>query len=246
MGKYLDNVVQRCTPQRATCPNGSTTSVPNENYARELLQLFSLGLWELNQNGTVQPERAGPADPDLHARPRSSSTRGRSPDGPTARPRQPGQLPRRPGAGDDCWHHAAAAIPRHRAEDAVGRRGAAGHAQHHRRALQPTSRRRQQHHGASQRRAVHLVAADPLAGDEQPQPAYIQRVAACSRRRAATCARRSRRSSRTPRPRAFTEHRRSAQGSHPAHPGSRPGARHSCDQSRRRAVELQPTSCSSC
>jgi uncharacterized protein (DUF1800 family) len=54
MGKYLDNVFNRCTRNPATCPNGSTTSVPNENYARELLQLFTLGLWELNQNGTVR------------------------------------------------------------------------------------------------------------------------------------------------------------------------------------------------
>ena len=57
MGKYLDNVFNRCTRHPATCPNGSTTSVPNENYARELLQLFTLGLWELNRDGTV---RLGP------------------------------------------------------------------------------------------------------------------------------------------------------------------------------------------
>jgi len=43
MGVYLDLVYSR----RAT----ATTS-PNENYARELLQLFSIGLWELNQDGT--------------------------------------------------------------------------------------------------------------------------------------------------------------------------------------------------
>jgi hypothetical protein len=35
------------------------TSVPNENYARELLQLFTLGLWELNLNGTVRLNAAG-------------------------------------------------------------------------------------------------------------------------------------------------------------------------------------------
>lgn len=59
MGKYLDMVFSRCTRDAATCPNGSTTSVPNENYARELLQLFTLGLWELNQNGTVRLNPSG-------------------------------------------------------------------------------------------------------------------------------------------------------------------------------------------
>ncbi len=59
MGKYLDMVFSRCTRDAATCPNGSTTTVPNENYARELLQLFTLGLWELNQNGTVRLTPSG-------------------------------------------------------------------------------------------------------------------------------------------------------------------------------------------
>lgn len=63
MGKYLDNWLNRCTRNTATCPNGSTTSVPNENYARELLQLFTLGLWELNQNGTVRLNGAGQPTP---------------------------------------------------------------------------------------------------------------------------------------------------------------------------------------
>jgi len=59
MGLYLDNWLSRCTRNAATCPNGSTTTVPNENYARELLQLFTLGLWELNQNGTVRLDSTG-------------------------------------------------------------------------------------------------------------------------------------------------------------------------------------------
>jgi uncharacterized protein (DUF1800 family) len=45
MGKYLDLAYSR----RAT----RTTSI-NENYAREMLQLFSIGLWELNQDGTIR------------------------------------------------------------------------------------------------------------------------------------------------------------------------------------------------
>ena len=30
----------------------SATQVPNENYAREIMQLFSIGLWKLNPDGT--------------------------------------------------------------------------------------------------------------------------------------------------------------------------------------------------
>jgi hypothetical protein len=48
MGNYLDMVRN----------NGSAAAVaagivPNENYARELLQLFSIGLWELRPDGTL-------------------------------------------------------------------------------------------------------------------------------------------------------------------------------------------------
>lgn len=44
MGKYLDGAYSRKV---------SATSSPNENYPRELLQLFSIGLWEINQDGTL-------------------------------------------------------------------------------------------------------------------------------------------------------------------------------------------------
>ena len=43
MGVYLDLVYSR---------KATNTTSPNENYARELLQLFSIGLWELNPDGT--------------------------------------------------------------------------------------------------------------------------------------------------------------------------------------------------
>jgi hypothetical protein len=43
MGYYLDNA-----NNNATAP----TDAPNENFARELMQLFSIGLCQLNQNGT--------------------------------------------------------------------------------------------------------------------------------------------------------------------------------------------------
>jgi hypothetical protein len=50
MGKYLDNVYNR---------KATTTTSPNENYARELLQLFSIGTWELNADGSQKLDGAG-------------------------------------------------------------------------------------------------------------------------------------------------------------------------------------------
>lgn len=46
MGNYLDMV-------------RSTKNSPNENYAREILQLFSVGLFMLNQDGTLQRDQSG-------------------------------------------------------------------------------------------------------------------------------------------------------------------------------------------
>ncbi len=46
MGEYLDMV-------------RSTKNNPNENYPRELLQLFSVGLYKLNQNGTLMLDTQG-------------------------------------------------------------------------------------------------------------------------------------------------------------------------------------------
>ena len=43
MGKYLDLAYSR---------KASSSSSPNENYPRELMQLFTIGLWELNMDGT--------------------------------------------------------------------------------------------------------------------------------------------------------------------------------------------------
>ena len=50
MGKYLDNVYNR---------KASSTTSPNENYARELLQLFSVGVWKLNNDGSQVLDGAG-------------------------------------------------------------------------------------------------------------------------------------------------------------------------------------------
>ena len=46
MAQYLDNNQNR--PKSAECPH----CAPNENFARELMQLFSLGVFQLNADGT--------------------------------------------------------------------------------------------------------------------------------------------------------------------------------------------------
>ena len=64
MGNYLDMV-------NNDKPNPATGRTANENYARELLQLFSIGVFKLNPNGTLKldpaAERRGHAHPDLRA-----------------------------------------------------------------------------------------------------------------------------------------------------------------------------------
>ena len=53
MGFYLDNAQNR--PKGDDCPH----CVPNENYARELMQLFSLGVWALNADGSPKRDARG-------------------------------------------------------------------------------------------------------------------------------------------------------------------------------------------
>ncbi|MBM3226226.1 MAG: DUF1800 domain-containing protein [Candidatus Tectomicrobia bacterium] len=50
MGKYLDLANSKKT---------SAGSEPNENYPRELLQLFSIGLWELQPDGSLRTDAQG-------------------------------------------------------------------------------------------------------------------------------------------------------------------------------------------
>jgi uncharacterized protein (DUF1800 family) len=55
MGRFLDMLNNRCQrrtpPDVNICRNGLTAQ-PNENYAREILQLFSIGTFMLNEDGT--------------------------------------------------------------------------------------------------------------------------------------------------------------------------------------------------
>ena len=62
MGRFLDMLNNRCQtrtpPDINICRNG-LNSQPNENYAREILQLFSIGTFMLNQDGTRQLDSSG-------------------------------------------------------------------------------------------------------------------------------------------------------------------------------------------
>jgi uncharacterized protein (DUF1800 family) len=66
MGRYLDMLNNRCQTRHPVnlpanqelCRNGFN-SQPNENYAREILQLFSIGTFLLNQDGTYQVDAQG-------------------------------------------------------------------------------------------------------------------------------------------------------------------------------------------
>jgi uncharacterized protein (DUF1800 family) len=62
MGRFLDMVNNRCQrrtpPDPAVCRNGLPAQ-PNENYAREVLQLFSIGTFLLNPDGTRQLDGSG-------------------------------------------------------------------------------------------------------------------------------------------------------------------------------------------
>ena len=53
MGAFLNNAQNR--PKSAECPH----CAPNENFARELMQLFSIGVVKLNVDGTAQRDSRG-------------------------------------------------------------------------------------------------------------------------------------------------------------------------------------------
>lgn len=56
MGQYLTYLNNRKY-------NETTGIYPDENYAREVMQLFSIGLWELNQDGTHKKDSSGKSIP---------------------------------------------------------------------------------------------------------------------------------------------------------------------------------------
>ena len=60
MGKYLTMLGNQK-------PDAAHNIRPDENYARELLQLFTIGLVQLNPDGSVQTDASGAADRDLRS-----------------------------------------------------------------------------------------------------------------------------------------------------------------------------------
>jgi uncharacterized protein (DUF1800 family) len=61
MGRFLNMLGNRCQtiPADSSICRTNGSSQPNENYAREILQLFSIGLYELNQDGSRQLDANG-------------------------------------------------------------------------------------------------------------------------------------------------------------------------------------------
>lgn len=62
MGRFLNMVNNRCQTSTPANPNicrNGLKSQPNENYAREILQLFSIGTFVLNQDGSRQTDGSG-------------------------------------------------------------------------------------------------------------------------------------------------------------------------------------------
>lgn len=62
MGRFLDMVNNRCqnrTPPDLNVCRGGSNFLPNENYAREVLQLFSVGTYMLNPDGTDKHDAQG-------------------------------------------------------------------------------------------------------------------------------------------------------------------------------------------
>ncbi|HEY5791709.1 MAG TPA: DUF1800 family protein [Chthoniobacterales bacterium] len=58
MGEYLSSI---SNSKRTVDAQGNTLTSPDENYAREILQLFSVGLLDLNPDGTLKLDAGGQA-----------------------------------------------------------------------------------------------------------------------------------------------------------------------------------------
>jgi len=164
-------------PQHARQPEArrGNNIRPDENYARELLQLFTVGLVELNSDGTSAQGADGVPLPTYdqsviegfaNVSPAELRGLGYVRTGP-AHAREPDR--------------ADAGIP---GAALAARKEAAAYSAPPRRTCRPASRRSRtrrrarQHFQSPERRAVHLEAADPEAGDQQPVARYVARVTA--------------------------------------------------------------------
>jgi hypothetical protein len=157
MGHYLDMVDNRkADPVKGT--------QPNENYARELLQLFSIGTVELALDGTPLLDAKGaPIATYGQAEGEGVRTRADRVDVSTVRRGTTGQQRRSLLRASDGRQ---GGTPRHGRQDAVERRG-------HARRTARTGRRRhggRQRVPAPERGAVLCAARDPPAGHQQSVP----------------------------------------------------------------------------
>ena len=145
---------------------------PDENYAREVMQLMRIGLQQLEADGTPKTRRRRPAARQLHAerrepararvhrlRPRHQARRAERlpPAGCELHRRDQGLDHPADGARREPPLDARGEVPRrHRARQHARRRRAQDRARH---AVQPP-----------ERRPLHRAATDPAAGHEQPEP----------------------------------------------------------------------------
>ena len=145
MGRYLDMVT-------------STRTRPNENYPREILQLFSIGTMRLNPDGTVQSDADGPI-PTYDQSVVDGFSKAFT--GWTYPAQYPGGItnyidPMVLVAGN---HDTTAKAPPPRRHPSGGTDGDAG-----------PERRPRQHLPGPERRAVHRRAAHPDARHVEPEP----------------------------------------------------------------------------
>ena len=157
MGKYLDNVYNR---------KATATTSPNENYARELLQLFSIGTWDLNPDGSQKLDGGGQPIPSYSQATIAAYARALT--GWTYPPR-PGQT----SGNNNPEYFVGDVVPtstasRHDTDQKVLLSGVV---------IPPGTtaafdldRVDRQHLHAPQHAALRGAAHDPLAGHEQPEP----------------------------------------------------------------------------
>ena len=170
MGRYLDVVNNQCqtrTPADVdVCRTGAAVK-PNENYARELLQLFSIGVDLLNADGSAVRDAAeGRLRRTLRTRFEDFS---RVFTGWILAPQFGAGIPNYADpmrASQGARSRTQYLLTHSHTRRTVGRRG--------------TASRSRQHRGASERRSVHLQAADSTSRDEQSQfelrPGYRRRL----------------------------------------------------------------------
>ena len=179
MGVYLSHLRNQKADAR-------TGRVPDENYAREVMQLFSIGLVELNDDGSARTsggaaiETYTPADISGLAKVFTGWSWA-CPDWPDnscfSRGNAGGSERPRPELQGRCWATRSTTAPRRRPSSArrSRRRPPSDPTASLRTALDTLA-------GAPQRRPLHRPPADPAPGHQQPEPGLRARRGARLRR----------------------------------------------------------------